>query len=62
MAVELVMRGDDPRLPVECTRLERRGYGSQIAGSLALLWAGGENAVAMMIGVMLFGLGIGNAT
>ncbi|MDP9812339.1 MFS family permease [Rhizobium tibeticum] len=37
-------------------------YGVQIIGSLALLWAGGENTASMIIGVLLFGLGIGNAT
>ena len=37
-------------------------YGVQVVGSLTLLAAGGENAAAMIAGVVLFGLGIGNAT
>lgn len=37
-------------------------YGIQMLGSLTLLSAGGDNAPAMIIGILLFGLGIGNAT
>lgn len=37
-------------------------YSIQVLGSLTLLSAGGDNAAAMIIGVLLFGLGIGNAT
>lgn len=37
-------------------------YGVQIIGTLMLLTMGGENAAAMVVGVLLFGLGIGNAT
>ena len=36
-------------------------YGVQVAGSLVLLLSGGE-AGAMLLGLVLFGLGIGNAT
>ena len=36
-------------------------YGVQIIGSLLLLATGGENAAVMVFGVLLFGLGIGNA-
>jgi Major Facilitator Superfamily len=37
-------------------------YAVQIAGSLALIAAAGENLALLTIGVMLFGSGIGNAT
>ena len=37
-------------------------YGVQIVGCLMLLATDGENAAAMAVGVLLFGLGIGNAT
>jgi hypothetical protein len=37
-------------------------YGVQIAGSLALLVAAGDNVLLLVLGVVLFGLGIGNAT
>jgi Major Facilitator Superfamily len=37
-------------------------YGVQIVGSLMLLGTGGESVVVIGMGVMLFGLGIGNAT
>jgi MFS family permease len=37
-------------------------YGVQIAGSVALLAAAGTNIPLLLIGVLLFGLGIGNAT
>lgn len=37
-------------------------YAIQVIGSLALLSAGADNTAAMISGVLLFGLGIGNAT
>ena len=37
-------------------------YVVQIAGSLALIAAGGSNVALLLAGVLLFGLGIGNAT
>ncbi|MDX2201568.1 MAG: MFS transporter [Hyphomicrobiaceae bacterium] len=37
-------------------------YGVQIAGSMAFLVAGGETVGLLLLGVVLFGLGIGNAT
>jgi hypothetical protein len=37
-------------------------YAVQIAGSLAFLLAGGDNVPLLLIGVVLFGCGIGNAT
>jgi MFS transporter len=37
-------------------------YGVQILGSLALLFAAGDNVPWLLIGVVLFGSGIGNAT
>ncbi|GLU27397.1 MFS transporter [Brucella sp. NBRC 12950] len=37
-------------------------YGVQIIGSLILLATGGDNEALMIVGVLLFGLGIGNAT
>jgi len=37
-------------------------YGVQIIGSLMLLATDAENAATMVVGVLLFGLGIGNAT
>lgn len=51
-------------MPVSADRrlIASASYGVQIIGSLALLWAGGENMAAMIVGVLLFGLGIGNAT
>jgi len=48
--------GADRRL-VACA-----SYGVQIAGSLALLIAGGDNVPLLVLGVVLFGFGIGNAT
>ncbi|MBN8939390.1 MAG: MFS transporter [Rhizobiales bacterium] len=37
-------------------------YAVQIAGSLVFILAGGENVVLLLLGVALFGSGIGNAT
>ena len=37
-------------------------YAVQVAGSLVLLAAGGENTALLLLGVVLFGSGIGNAT
>jgi hypothetical protein len=37
-------------------------YGLQIGGSLALLGAGGSDASLLLLGIVLFGLGLGNAT
>jgi len=37
-------------------------YTIQIAGSIALIMAGGESVPLLVIGVLLFGAGIGNAT
>ncbi|RTL66668.1 MAG: MFS transporter [Hyphomicrobiales bacterium] len=48
--------GADRRL-VACA-----SYGIQIAGSLAFLAAGGGNVALILVGVALFGFGIGNAT
>jgi MFS family permease len=48
--------GADRRL-VACA-----SYGIQIAGSLAFLVAGGDNVALILVGVALFGFGIGNAT
>ncbi|MGI0523979.1 MFS transporter [Rhizobium giardinii] len=51
-------------MPISADRrlIASASYGVQITGSLMLLATGGENAVAMVVGVLLFGLGIGNAT
>lgn len=38
------------------------GYLVQVLGSVAFLVAGGENIPLLLLGVVLFGLGIGNAT
>jgi hypothetical protein len=46
----------DRRL-VACT-----SYAVQIVGSIALIMAGGESVPLLVIGVLLFGAGIGNAT
>jgi Major Facilitator Superfamily len=48
--------GADRRL-VACA-----SYGVQILGSIAFFLAGGENLPLLLLGVMLFGAGIGNAT
>jgi hypothetical protein len=37
-------------------------YAVQIAGAVAFVVAGGDNAALLWLGVVLFGLGIGNAT
>jgi hypothetical protein len=37
-------------------------YGLQVAGSLALFLAAGDAVILLLTGVMLFGLGLGNAT
>jgi hypothetical protein len=51
-------------MPVSADRrlIASASYGVQIIGTLMLLTTGGENAPAMVLGVLLFGLGIGNAT
>lgn len=38
------------------------GYGAQIAGSIVLMVASGTNTPLLLTGVMLFGVGFGNAT
>ena len=38
------------------------GYALQLAGSLTLVAAGGDNVALLMLGVVLFGAGFGNAT
>ncbi len=43
-------------------RAAAANYGLQLCGSLALLAAGGADAPALLLGVALFGLGLGNAT
>jgi MFS family permease len=48
--------GADRRL-VACA-----SYAVQIAGSLAFLFAAGDNVPLLLLGVVLFGAGIGNAT
>lgn len=51
-------------MPVSMDRrlIASASYGVQIIGSVTLLLTGGEHAAAMIAGVLLFGLGIGNAT
>ncbi|AOF94053.1 MFS transporter [Sinorhizobium sp. RAC02] len=51
-------------MPVSADRrlVASASYGVQIIGTLMLLATDGENAAAVVIGVLLFGLGIGNAT
>lgn len=51
-------------MPVSADRrlIASASYGVQIISTLMLLTTGGENAAAMVLGVLLFGLGIGNAT
>jgi hypothetical protein len=51
-------------MPVSADRrlIATASYGVQIIGTLMLLATGGENAPAMVVGVLLFGIGIGNAT
>jgi hypothetical protein len=38
------------------------GYGTQLLGSLAFLAAGGTSVPLLLLGIMLFGAGFGNAT
>lgn len=38
------------------------GYGTQLAGSLTFLAAGGTDIVLLLAGIVLFGIGFGNAT
>ncbi|WP_295145823.1 MFS transporter [uncultured Reyranella sp.] len=52
----LMPQGSDRRL-VACT-----SHAVQIAGSLALLFACGADGVLLVVGVLLFGAGIGNTT
>lgn len=52
----LMPPGADRRLAACC------GYGLQIAGSAAFMLAGGSNLPLLICGVVLFGLGFGNAT
>jgi hypothetical protein len=52
----LMPAGIDRRL-VACT-----SFGVQIAGSLILIAAAGQNVALLILGVILFGAGIGNAT
>lgn len=51
-------------MPVSADRrlIASASYGVQIIGTLILLVTGGENTALIVIGVLLFGLGIGNAT
>lgn len=51
-------------MPISADRrlIASASYGVQIIGSLILLATGGDNAAAMVVGILLFGLGIGNAT
>nr|WP_280518291.1 MFS transporter [Rhizobium wenxiniae] len=50
-------------MPISADRrlIASASYGVQVIGSITLLLAGGDHA-AMIAGVLLFGLGIGNAT
>ncbi|MCX7362759.1 MAG: MFS transporter [Alphaproteobacteria bacterium] len=52
----LMPAGSDRRL-IACV-----SHGVQIAGSLALIVAAGDNVVLLVAGVLLFGAGIGNTT
>lgn len=51
-------------MPVSANRrlIASASYGVQIIGTLMLLATGGKNATAIILGVLLFGLRIGNAT
>jgi MFS family permease len=51
-------------MPVNADRrlIACANYAVQIAGSLALLVAGGSNVPLLLTGVLLFGIGIGNTT
>jgi MFS family permease len=46
----------------ERRRVAALNYGVQIMGCAAFLAAGGANVPLMVVGVLLFGFGIGNAT
>jgi hypothetical protein len=48
--------GADRRL-VACA-----GYAAQLSGSLFLIWAAGTSVPLLLLGVVLFGIGFGNAT
>ncbi len=52
----LLSRGGDRRLAAAANGLV------QIAGSLALLASGGTDVALLLLGIVLFGLGLGNAT
>ncbi|WP_445487530.1 MFS transporter [Rhodopseudomonas sp. RCAM05734] len=51
-------------MPAGCDRrlVACASYGVQIAGSLAFLLAGGDSVPLLLLGIVLFGAGIGNAT
>jgi MFS family permease len=51
-----VQRGGDRRL------FAVANYGVQLVGSIALLAAGGTNVYLLVLGVVLFGVGVGNTT
>lgn len=53
----LLMRPGADRRLVACA-----GYAAQLAGSLVLLAAAGENVPLLLLGAVLFGAGFGNAT
>lgn len=57
MAVGWLMPAGADRRLVACA-----SYAMQICGALVLIAAGGTNVPLLLIGVLLFGLGIGNAT
>src|SRR5690606_17685321 len=52
----LLQRGGDRRL-FACAN-----YGVQLLGSMALFAAAGSDIVLLMVGVLLFGIGVGNTT
>lgn len=64
VAAILGRTGIDWLMPVSADRrlIASASYGVQIVGTLMLLTTGGGNAALMVVGVLLFGLGIGNAT
>ncbi len=43
-------------------RAAAASYGVQLSGSLVLIWAGGTSVPLLLLGIVLFGLGLGNAT
>jgi MFS family permease len=51
-------------MPVKADRrlVACASYAVQICGTLVLICAGGENVPLLLLGVMMFGIGIGNAT